>query len=99
MTDEDISSTDTEQAARTLDAIAVPVTAVVGEIEIAVARARKARGRLRIRVTQRACTRRPVQLYTGRRHVGTGKLIALGERLGVRLIEWKTGGQDGLESA
>lgn len=70
-----------------LEELSVPVTAVIGELELPL----NAVGNLQagyvfelpVSVDQAI-----VQLYTGSRRVGAGRLVAIGDRLGVRLLEW-----------
>jgi len=75
-----------------LEEASVPVTAVVGELELPLRelRAIKAGYVFELPTDLEQAT---VRLYTGRRLVGTGKLVAVGERLGVRLLEWGGSGE------
>jgi flagellar motor switch/type III secretory pathway protein FliN len=97
MIDEGVQFTDAADVASGFDRIVVPVTAVIGEIELPL---RELAGITAGYVFElpndvREAT---VRLYTGRSWVGTGKLVALGDRLAVRLIEWKVGGSDAIDS-
>lgn len=65
----------------------VAVTAVVGELELPL----RDIGALQagyIFELPTSIEQATVQLYTGSRHVGSGRLVAIGDRLGVRLLEW-----------
>jgi len=75
-----------------LEEASVPVTAVVGELELPLRELRtiKAGYVFELPTDLEQAT---VRLYTGRRLVGTGKLVAVGERLGVRLLEWGGSGE------
>lgn len=70
-----------------MEEVSIPVTAVLGEIDLPV----RAFGALQAGYVfdlpsqiENAC----VYLYCGSRRVGTGRLVAIGERLGVRVVEW-----------
>jgi type III secretion system YscQ/HrcQ family protein len=80
-----------DEEAGSLDNASIPVTVVIGEIELPV----HVLGELEagyVFELPMDVTQATVRLYTGSRNVGTGRLVAVGERLGVRLLEW--GGAD-----
>jgi len=80
-----------------LQEVGVPVTVVIGELELPLS----ALGSLQngyVFELPTAVEVATVQLYTGSRRVGVGRLVAIGERLGVRLVEWGGSG-DAVEPA
>ena len=85
-----------EGSAAMLEQVAVPITAVIGELELPL-RVFAALGSGYVFELPTTLEQATVRLYTGSRCVGTGRLIALGERLGVRVLEW--GGSTDGESA
>jgi flagellar motor switch/type III secretory pathway protein FliN len=97
MTDEGALPTDAEGNENVLDAVVTPVTAVIGEVEMSL----RELGRIDagyVLELPNDIEDATVQLYIGRTRVGAGKLVAIGERLGVRLVQWRAGAADGLES-
>lgn len=77
-----------QEGTASLDDLAVPLTAVIGELELPL----HAVGSLQAGYVFElpvSVDNATVQLYTGSRRVGSGLLVAIGDRLGVRLVEWK----------
>lgn len=77
----------TEGGAAMLEKVAVPITAVIGELELPL-RVFSTLGVGYVFELPTELQQATVRLYTGSRCVGTGRLVAVGERFGVRLLEW-----------
>jgi type III secretion system YscQ/HrcQ family protein len=82
-----------ESGAAMLEKVVVPITAVIGELELPL-RVFSALGAGYVFELPTELEQATVQLYTGSHRVGVGRLVAVGERLGVRVLEWG-GGADG----
>lgn len=74
-----------------LEEVSVPVTAVIGTLEIPLSAVGNLQSGYLFELPA-SVEHAVVQLYTGTRRVGSGRLVAIGERLGVRLVEWKGDG-------
>lgn len=76
-----------------LEQCSVPITAVIGELELPLQKI----GALQagyVFELQTSVEQAIVQLYTGSRCVGRGRLVVIGDRLGVRLLQWGGGAHD-----
>ena len=76
-----------EIGAAKLETLVVPITAVIGEVELPL-RVFNSVGAGYVFELQTTLEQSTVRLYTGSRYVGSGRLVTIGERLGVRLLEW-----------
>jgi len=70
-----------------LEKVAVPITVVIGELELPL-RVFSALGAGYVFELPTELEQATVRLYTGSHCVGIGRLVAVGERFGVRLLEW-----------
>ena len=76
-----------EIGAAKLETLVVPITAVIGEVELPL-RVFNSVGAGYVFELPTTLEQSTVRLYTGSRYVGSGRLVTIGERLGVRLLEW-----------